>query len=385
MTAATVVLVAATTIAVISHRRGEHVTTVAATTTTSTLDSSSDATVPVACPTPPGKYSHAELQALRPQVEAEIEGKFTEIGEGQNAIIVGLGPGREPLAAHLIDKFGDALELTVGATPYCGRPGTSPPCLPLPDAQPLPAGLRLALQLDHSTVAATDLTVSGTLVVTNDGPGTFQFDSGEPISGVIVNAGNREPTATGVLPIAGVGYGATLTAGQQFAVGVTIGTALCGGATGSKLPPGTYDVVAGIGVREGQPTFFAPAAPLAVTDATTGPDPALRTTCPPRSLFTATTSQPLVDPTLTTDPDGLTCNYSNFPGTPVRVVFEHATPAEFDAQRAAIPSAISVPGVGDAAYTFTGFLAVRTGTTVTRIIAPADTDQLTALARNIIR
>lgn len=218
---------------------------------------------PTVCRTKPGKYTQDQLHTLRPDVESMIQGNFASAGTGANSIMVVLLPGREPLAARLIARFHDAVEITVGSTPYCGRPGVSPPCPTLAGSDSLPPGLHLALNLDRSAIAATDM-VNGKLTVTNTSPAPFQMDPGQPVVGLLVKPGSR--TVIGSYPFGtmGTGLGLRLQTGQSATIRVVVGTARCGGGTGSALPAGTYAVRAGIGPHEGPAQYLAPEAPLVI-------------------------------------------------------------------------------------------------------------------------
>ena len=85
-----------------------------------------------------------------------LRGDQSGVGFGANSLFVMLGPGHEPVAATLTDRFGDEVEITVGGIPYCGRPGVSPPCPTLAGSDDLPPGLHLSLQLDKSTIGPSE-------------------------------------------------------------------------------------------------------------------------------------------------------------------------------------------------------------------------------------
>jgi hypothetical protein len=193
-----------------------------------------------------------------------IQGSFQSVGTGANAIVVSLQPGREPLAAQLTDSFGDQVEITVGLTPYCGKPGISPPCPPLTGTDILPGGLHLSLRLDRSTIRRTD-SLQGELTVRNDALTPFQMDPGQPLTALIVEAGTRNVVARYSGLVAGTGLALALHDGQTATIKVLVGTALCGSNTGSVLSPGVYGVRAGIGRNEGAAEYLAPETQLTIT------------------------------------------------------------------------------------------------------------------------
>jgi hypothetical protein len=67
-------------------------------------------------------------------------------------VLIALTPGNEQLARRLLHEYGKKMAIGVGLTTYGGSPGRSPRCGRLPPSAPLPVGLRLALQLDHSSL-----------------------------------------------------------------------------------------------------------------------------------------------------------------------------------------------------------------------------------------
>ena len=102
---------------------------------------------------------------------------------------VGLAPGQEPLARWLSARFGRDVALTVGLTTYAGHPGRSPRCGSLERAAPLPSGLRLGLDLDSRSVRSGS-TFTGHVVVSDQGPGGFSMDTGQPLQAVVVRVGS---------------------------------------------------------------------------------------------------------------------------------------------------------------------------------------------------
>lgn len=215
------------------------------------------------CPTPPGKYSQAQIVAARPQVEAMVADNFSAVGNGANAIGLELLTGREQLASQVLARFGDIVEIKVGETAYCGAPGTSRTCEVLPGTDALPPGLGLSLRLEASSIKATDR-LSGELVIRNDSPTIFEMETGQPLVAAIVRPGTRTVVGTYSGAIAGTGYGLRLSNGQSDTIRVIVGTSRCDGERGSALPPGRYGVRVGIGHNEGPPGLLAPEVPLTI-------------------------------------------------------------------------------------------------------------------------
>lgn len=192
------------------------------------------------------------------------EHSLLEIGTGEHAIVVGLQPGREHLAAALEQRFHNAVEITVGNAPYhCGI-GTAPMCPAVTGADLLPPGLHLTLNLGVTTLRATE-TIKAHLVVRNDGHSPLGMDPGQPLVAMIVRPGTRVVVGAYRGGIAGTGLGLTLHDGQERAIDTFVGAARCDGRPGSTVPPGRYGVRAGISGNEGPPTLLAPEVPITIT------------------------------------------------------------------------------------------------------------------------
>jgi hypothetical protein len=199
------------------------------------------------------------------QVQQATMGQYLSVGLGGSTVEIGLMAGREALAARIATMFGPKVSITVGLTSYCGGPGRSPVCSSMPRGDPLPSGLGLKLVVDHRTVNAGDVG-NATLVVSESGPGTFQMDTGQPLTAEVVRPGTRKVVGIPDVPTAGTGYGPKIGAGRDESIPVFFGTARCDGGLGSAMPTGRYDVVVVMHSEEGGgPVYYAPAVPVVVT------------------------------------------------------------------------------------------------------------------------
>ncbi len=109
------------------------------------------------------------------------------------------------------------------------------------------------------------------------------------------------------------------------------------------------------------------------------------TSCPPASVVNATLGEHDGSPTLTQEPFGISCVYPGGGPVPTKIDLQQDTPATFTAGENAVPTAIVVPGLGDAAYVASGFLAVLHGTYSIRVLSPfSSAPQLEALARKLL-
>jgi hypothetical protein len=199
------------------------------------------------------------------QVQQATMGQYLSVGLGGSTVDIGLMAGREALAARVAKMFGPKVSITVGLTSYCGGPGRSPVCSSMPKGDPLPSGLGLKLVVDHRTVNAGDAG-NATLVVSESGPGTFQMDTGQPLTAEVVQPGTRKVVGVPDVPTAGTGYGPKIGPGQNEMIPVFFGTARCDGGVGSAMPPGRNDLVVYMH-HEGPgagPVYYAPAVALVV-------------------------------------------------------------------------------------------------------------------------
>jgi hypothetical protein len=129
------------------------------------------------------------------------------------------------------------------------------------------------------------------------------------------------------------------------------------------------------------------------TTVTTGVGPTTAATsaatsseCPPLSLVAKTLGETLRVPAATNTNYGVICTYSGGSGAPVRIAYEQDTMSTFASAEASAPGAEKIGGLGDAAYTAPGVIAVLNSGTGLRITAPAATRaQLQALARQVMR
>jgi len=166
---------------------------------------------------------------------------YESVGISQDAVVVDLGPGQEAVAAQIEAKYGNEVQLTVGTTTYCHGPGLSTVCPSFEPGSPPPRGLRLVLTLDQKTIKPTDA-LGATLAVTNEGPGTFSMNLGQPLVASIVTPGSLHVVGSFSGSVGGTGLALELGPGQSHPIPVIVGTARCDGGRGSALPAGHYGV-----------------------------------------------------------------------------------------------------------------------------------------------
>ena len=161
---------------------------------------------------------------------------------------MGLNARDEALARRLLDRFGDAVEVSVGAMRYPPELAVDT-CNDLPDSAPIP-GLRIVPTfgttdtggtIDTGSTGSTGDAVSLEVTLTNTGSTPIQFGSGITSGVLIDDAGQVVSTDTG--GIAAIGIGVDLAPGASVDLPLVVGIASCRAALGYTLPPGTYRLV----------------------------------------------------------------------------------------------------------------------------------------------
>ena len=195
-----------------------------------------------------------------------VGNQFSVEGVGADAIELALLPGREVLAAQVYGRFGDAVEIKVGLTYYCGHAGQTPRCPSPADMTVLPPGLHLNLRLDASAAKNTDPVIRGSLTIGQDGAGVFDMETGQPLTALVVRPGTLEVVGVYGDVNVGTGFRVRLTQGEKTQVPVLVGLWKCDGSTGSAVLPGHYGVRVAVEPDEGlRPGYLSPELPLNIT------------------------------------------------------------------------------------------------------------------------
>ncbi len=206
--------------------------------------------------------SEADRNAIQATLLAELDGRFTSLGSGgkAGAVTVGLVPTDEALAAELVERYGAAVDITVGALAY-----------PLDDAVDVcgPAleptlrdGLEVTLVEADEPLVVTDLgTVALSIRLTNTGDQPILFDSGQPTATLTDAAGAvRSVDMRGV---ADVGIEIALEPGVSEEFDLDVALASCDPTDGYLLPAGDHFVV--VSVYDGEAQAMTNSHPLPVT------------------------------------------------------------------------------------------------------------------------
>lgn len=179
---------------------------------------------------------------------------------------LGLRAGTETTAKRVWLRFGRDVYITVGLTVYRGSPGRSPRCGILQKSSLQPSGLHLSV-VPKSIRVTSGGTFDANVEVTDDGPGTFDMDTGQPLQAVIIHPGSAQVVGVLTENVGGTGFEVHAGPGQTKKIPVLGGTSRCDGGVGSGLPPGSYDSVVRV-APEGQPqnpVYFTPPIRITVT------------------------------------------------------------------------------------------------------------------------
>lgn len=189
--------------------------------------------------------SLADLRRLQDEILATApRGAVSSVGPGTGLLHVGLQADQEALAEELAGRYGDALDLVVGAFKYPLPPTSAASealSLRMRRYEPVVVtGLELKLHLDARVVVAGHRG-RGRVVVRNAGcERVGPLHSGQPLAGVLVDEEGNE--AGGLAPswVAGAGMLIDLRPGEELTMPVVYGTASFRASWGYLVPPGRY-------------------------------------------------------------------------------------------------------------------------------------------------
>jgi len=186
--------------------------------------------------------SGAVAQQLRTDLVAELQGRFLSIGLGGPGIEIVVAADEETLAAELVDRYGPAVTVRVGALAY-----------PLDTATAVcdnpPAGDTLP-DLDIEIVAPSEpLTYEGvtpsqlTLSLRNLSAEPVRFLSGTATATFLDSSGRVVSSNAGI-SIGDAGIPVDLAPGASTELPLVASSASCDPRLGYTLPPGDYQLIA---------------------------------------------------------------------------------------------------------------------------------------------
>jgi hypothetical protein len=195
--------------------------------------------------------TEADLLAMQQEVVG-LAGPFLQSagsGGATGVIDVALRANGEAMARQIVERYGDAVRVTVGLLSYPDRTRADG----LTTCAPAVATLRVDTPLRGTLALVTSIVSSGAdfktkVRVTNRGARDFDFQSGSPATALVFAPGGGEAIGTFTGGIGGVGAGQVLGPLETIDIDVVGGTASCDPALGYALPPGQYDVRAVVDV-----------------------------------------------------------------------------------------------------------------------------------------
>lgn len=198
----------------------------------------------------------SEIQRTLHQREATTgRPVMARLGVGIDVVSVRLQADQEELAGELAERYGDAIEVEVGAFAYpMGRKRRHPhpPRGPEPEIVDI-EGLALGLQPERRVFEVGDRGQADLVVrnVSTHHIGHFHF--GQPLLAVLVDESGQVAGGPAPALIAGTGRSIDLDPGDELKIDVLIGTASYREDLGYLLPPGQYWLRTYLRISEGEP------------------------------------------------------------------------------------------------------------------------------------
>jgi hypothetical protein len=193
----------------------------------------------------------SEYGLAHPETFSSIRYGWNSAGD---ALMIIALTGDESIAAELYERYGDVLDIRVGAMPYPLPDGgaASEACGTVPEPPADQAGL--AISLDALTA---DPRVEGGATtqvrIVNETSAAVGFGSGQPLTAVMVRPGSSQIIGVYTGAIAGTGLTVSLQPGEETSIQVLVSAASCDPSLGYVLPAGDYEVVVTIDHFTDQP------------------------------------------------------------------------------------------------------------------------------------
>lgn len=186
--------------------------------------------------------SEVERSAIQATLVDELGGRFTSIGGGgkSGAVEVGLNATEEALASELVDRYGAAVVVTVGALAF-PIDRAEIVCGPALEADVID-GLDVEIIEPATPLSMTEAGTFGVTVrLSNVSTQPISFDSGQPTATIADEQG--EPLSTDTRSFGDLGIPIDLEPGTHQDFELTIALASCDPSVGYVIPPGERFVV----------------------------------------------------------------------------------------------------------------------------------------------
>lgn len=191
------------------------------------------------------RVTEASLRDIQDEV-VQMAGEYSSsVGSGSasGVVTVELRADGEQIAGEILKRYGDLVEVTVGALSYPDRGliGGFPCGLTLPPAPAEARALVATLELVDTEVAP-GADFQGVATITNTGEGVVEFESDSPLIAFVFWPGGVDVVGVLTGNVAGLSVRADLAPGESIDIEVIGGTASCDPELGYMLPPGAYEV-----------------------------------------------------------------------------------------------------------------------------------------------
>ncbi|MES2208889.1 MAG: hypothetical protein V4515_01725 [Chloroflexota bacterium] len=183
----------------------------------------------------------SQLEEIQRAIVSLAGQHLRAVGIGAETIDVALRADGLSVAEQIDATYGDIVTIRVGFLPYPNPESGGVDCSAILRTIITDSPLRATARLNTARVVS-GADFQGTVTVTNAGPDSVVFESGDPMTALVYPRGSDEIVGAYEGGIAGVGTGATLVPGGTIDIGVLGGTASCDPSLGYALPPGRYDV-----------------------------------------------------------------------------------------------------------------------------------------------
>jgi len=194
----------------------------------------------ISVPSPGGTtVASPTLADVRADIESRYMDQLISIGNGADKVVLQLKPTATAAAADIVDRYGWAVQVSVGFFPFPPPSSTPSGCSWAPSQTVDPGPLRAVIELPSPQITHT-VGFPAKVRLTNTGSKTLMITSGQPLSIYLFALDGT--TIVGASPgaVAGTGLELKLLAGGTHEIDAAGGTASCDLRLGYELPDGHY-------------------------------------------------------------------------------------------------------------------------------------------------
>jgi hypothetical protein len=205
----------------------------------------------------------AEIHEMATSSEPSL---FQGWGTGGGKVSVRLRADGDRLAAQLQEKYGDAVDLTVGFLhfPDCGFPDSTEPAF-ASSARPRPELLpeQLHVITDEDLEVSSGANLRSTICLINEGSTDVVVSTNGQLTALVIDPNTNEPVGSyaGAQTLSLVRF--TAPTARSVEIPLLVGTASADPRLGYAIPPGRWAVEIPIALGDGK-LFRAPLLPLSI-------------------------------------------------------------------------------------------------------------------------